>query len=953
MKPHLYKPRFARVCLFLLVTGLLAMLIDNPAPALAHNPGPAAHNKAEIEKHRQLDFGFKGFDKVDAELRENFENYNDAVNAFPVRSPWMVAAAQAPNAHLVGSWSPVYQWPVVSIFTMLLPNGKVLAWDSINDLPTENNPVHNTTRAMVWDPATNQIVRVDNNTGYNLFCAGFAHLPDGRMLIAGGNLNQGLAGTNTIHIFNHENNSWTLGPFMQGGGRWYPSVIPLANGEMLIISGGPDLAEVWTNNGTLRPLSDAILGVPLYPWMHLASNGLVFYFGPDDVMRWLSTAGRGRWDYIGPRDGVYRDYGSYAMYDVGRILASGGGNSVRSSVVIDIRNPARPTVTPTGPMATGRRQHNLSVLPDGTVLVIGGNDNGTSLVDKNASVYTSELWNPATGAWRTLSNYQRGRQYHSISMLLPDGRVLVAGGGICGPCYEQGYLEKNAEIFSPPYLFRKDGSGQLAPRPTIASAPSQLAYRRAFSVMTPNAAAIRQTVLMRLPSVTHSVDFEQRRVPLTFTARGGAIDVTPPDSPNLAPPGPYMLFLIDDQGVPSVGQILSLAEAGGGPPAAPEIASALAFTGGVTLNWGPVTGATSYTVRYGTTPGVYGGQLVAGNTGSANMTGLTANVRYYFVVAASNSAGTGPDSGEVSAVPQGADPVVPIGGGTGLSAQYFNNADLTSPAFTRTDATVNFDWYYESPATTISPDTFSVRWTGQVQPRYTGSYTFYALTDDGVRLWVNNQLIIDKWIPQAPTENTGTIQLTGGQRYDIRLEYYEDGGYATAKLSWSSPAQQKEIIPATQLYTPTAPPPPPPPVSGGTGLTASYFDNVDFTALRFTRIDPKVDFDWYYESPDARIAADTFSIRWTGQVAPRYTETYTFTTLTDDGVRLWINNQLIIDKWLPQVPTEYSGTIRLTAGQRYDIRMEYEEIGGYATAKLFWSSPSQLKEAVPASQLFP
>ncbi|WP_158453665.1 beta-glucanase [Paenibacillus beijingensis] len=138
--------------------------------------------------------------------------------------------------------------------------------------------------------------------------------------------------------------------------------------------------------------------------------------------------------------------------------------------------------------------------------------------------------------------------------------------------------------------------------------------------------------------------------------------------------------------------------------------------------------------------------------------------------------------------------------GTGLTANYFDNIDFTALKATRTDAAVNFDWGTGSPMASMASDTYAVRWTGKVSPQYDGTYTFYTSTDDGVRLWVNNQLIINKWFDQGTTEWTGTIQLTAGQKYDIRMEYFENTGSASAKLSWSSASQPKQIIPQHRLY---------------------------------------------------------------------------------------------------------------------------------------------------------
>ncbi len=292
-----------------------------------------------------------------------------------------------------------------------------------------------------------------------------------------------------------------------------------------------------------------------------------------------------------------------------------------------------------------------------------------------------------------------------------------------------------------------------------------------------------------------------------------------------------------------------------------------------------------------------------------------------------------------------ATPPPPTGTGTGLQAQYFKDKTFGVLGLTRTDGTVNFDWGNGSPDPSLPADNFSVRWTGQVQPKYSQTYTFYTTSDDGVRLWVNGQKIIDNWTLHGPTENNGTIALTAGQKYSIQMEFYENGGGAVAKLAWSSPSQPKGIVPTSQLYGL--------PTGNGTGLQGQYFTGQDLTTLTLTRTDGTVNFDWGNGSAASALAADNFSVRWTGQVQPRYSETYTFYTTSDDGVRLWINGQRVIDNWTLHGPTENSGTITLAAGQKYDVKMEFYENTGGAVAKLAWSSPSQTKETIPQSQLYP
>jgi beta-glucanase (GH16 family) len=145
---------------------------------------------------------------------------------------------------------------------------------------------------------------------------------------------------------------------------------------------------------------------------------------------------------------------------------------------------------------------------------------------------------------------------------------------------------------------------------------------------------------------------------------------------------------------------------------------------------------------------------------------------------------------------------VPVNGtGDGLAGNYFNGMNFDTPVYARKDATVNFDWGLGSPNTAVNVDSYSARWTGQIQPRYSGTYTFYLNSDNGRRLWINNQLIIDKWIDDWGTEYTGTIMLTAGQKYDIKLEYFEDYGGASCKMEWSSLLQGREVVPQSQLYS--------------------------------------------------------------------------------------------------------------------------------------------------------
>ena len=195
---------------------------------------------------------------------------------------------------------------------------------------------------------------------------------------------------------------------------------------------------------------------------------------------------------------------------------------------------------------------NATILPDGKVLVTGGSSS-SGFNDGTLAVLPAEMWNPATRSWSTMATMQVPRMYHSTALLLPDGRVISAGGG--RPAAINTLDQPNAQIYSPPYLFKADGT--LADRPVISTVPTDLIYGQSFLISTSNAASITQVTLVRLGSVTHSFDAGQRLNRLSFTAVAGALNATAPANSNLCPPGHYMLFIIGN-GVPSVARIVNI-----------------------------------------------------------------------------------------------------------------------------------------------------------------------------------------------------------------------------------------------------------------------------------------------------------------------------------------------------------------------------------------------------------
>ena len=265
-------------------------------------------------------------------------------------------AAVAADPGLSGSWSPVVATPVVPIFQAVLPNGKVLIWDSVGDNAAETYPVHDFTRASVWNPADNTSKNVDVQ-GSNIFCAGFAHLADGNILVAGGNADMQLDGTVQTHIFNWQTETWSRGADMAAA-RWYPSVAETANGEEVIVGGGPATAEVYQANGAIRPLTNFTkYNARLYPFLGSRPDTQLGFLGPTTTGYTITTSGDGAITGTVTRDAVSRDYGSFATYDIGKSLVTGGGTitedgkasvPTRTSVVLNANAGLVPAVTATG-----------------------------------------------------------------------------------------------------------------------------------------------------------------------------------------------------------------------------------------------------------------------------------------------------------------------------------------------------------------------------------------------------------------------------------------------------------------------------------------------------------------------------------------------------------------------------------------------------------------------------
>lgn len=312
-----------------------------------------------------------------------------------------------------------------------------------------------------------------------------------------------------------------------------------------------------------------------HAWLFAYKNASVFQAGPSKAMNWFGTTGTGSQTPAGTRDTISDSMcGIFVMYDAtaGKILSAGGSQSYTESDanarahITTIDTPDKPVDVERVPdMAYPRGFSNAVVLPDGTVLVTGGQRRSKVFTD-DAGILQAELFNPATKTWRTLSSQAVPRNYHSVSVLLADGRVFSGGGGLC-------YVGKigsssincnklvdhaDGQIFSPPYLFNKDGSEAVRPTITKLSATTVKVGGK-LTINTASWATGQKFVLTRIGSVTHSVNSDQRRVPLTNVTGGhSTYTATLPNDSGILIPGAYYLFALNAQGVPSIAKTVKV-----------------------------------------------------------------------------------------------------------------------------------------------------------------------------------------------------------------------------------------------------------------------------------------------------------------------------------------------------------------------------------------------------------
>lgn len=711
----------------------------------------------------------------------------------------MLQAAKAQAA--LAKWSAPVKLPIVPAAGTVLPNGKLLFWsaDTRNNFANGGN-----TFSALYDPVAGTATeRNVTETGHNMFCPGTARLPDGRLLVNGG-LDAG-----TSSLYDPVTNNWTRAAGMNVP-RAYNASVSLADGSVMTMggswsgaNGGTRPAEVYTVQNGWRVLpglpEDAFrLDGQYRGWqsdshhaMFPTANGKVLLAGPMVDMAWLDPQGNGSWTAAGARgDDVPSFAGNWVMYAAGKILKTGGSTwnnntpANANSYVIDTTRGAA-EVRRVASMAYPRVQANGVALPNGQVVVVGGQTYAKEFSDDYA-VLAPELWDPETETFTVLPAMGVARNYHGVALLMPDGRVASAGGGLCNCAADH----PDMQILSPPYLFNADGSA--ATRPVITTAPLTLSYGSTVNVATDS--AVTSFALVRMGAATHTVNNDQRRVALEFTrTAGNGYQLSIPSNPGILIPGQWMLFAMNEQGTPSLAKIVVVSNAGAPVLRNPgNVAVGVGQSASVAINATVATGTLFYSAT-----GLPAGLSIDSATGVISGTARGAGSSVVTIYA-SNGAQTVSTDVIVSATV--------VGSGRGLLAQYFATAVPSGAAALQRTEAPDFDWGANAPAAGLPADNFSVRWTGSIEPPATGAVQLRTISDDGVRVWVDNRLVIDNWTGHAPVADTVSVNLQAGQRYPVTIEYYEGGGPGTLRFQWQLPgAAAFTAVPADRLYAGTTP----------------------------------------------------------------------------------------------------------------------------------------------------
>ncbi len=859
----------AKICAAIAVLSVILSACDS---APLDVPGAESSAVPETGNTEFIDGSTDSTTGDSSAIIEDDEYWAQLAQDYPafVTPPEIGAAHDASENINLGRWGEVIEWPQIATGAAHLPDGRLLTWSSTKKSGFGGSTAF--THGSIFDPLTESFTDMPNEN-HNMFCSGVAMLPDGNVLTSGGG-----ATITTNSVF--DGNRWTLTDSMNTP-RWYATSTTLPSGQVHIALGRTTAnSELWTEgegwkilpNTNLQQITSDTAATndqrTWFPAFNVAPDGSLFHSGPTTNLLSLdlytnsnATIPHGKRE----SEDVHRLYNTTVMYDIGKMLIAGGGKpALNSAMTIDL-NGSSPVVTPTEPMTYARSMQDSVVLPNGKVLVIGGNSSGIQFSDEGTQLFP-EIWDPQTGQWDILAPHSKPRNYHSTVMLLKDGRVAAMGSGLCGNCATN---QQNGEIFEPPYLF--NGDGTLASRPVISSGPAEAIAGEALSFSA--SAGVQSFSMIRLMALTHHQSTDQRFVPLGFSeTSSGNYDVQLPSNGNVLIPGNYWVFALNANGVPSEGHTLMINPTVEKVPEPPTFISYEYYEGvynslpdfdGLT----PVaTGETSafslseaqvndnFAFRYTATlsltaEGAYtfftnsddgsqlsiNGELVVDNDGlhgareeqgTVNLAAGTHEIVVTYFEKGGNSSLSvqmqGPFITKQSLQPflvplnqvgtpvDPVDPVTPVDptnpNDAVISYNYYEGNWNALPDFATLSPVASGQLAEFSLAPRQQDQFYGFRYATTLYVPVTNDYTFYVNSDDGSALYVNGQLVIDNDGLHNAEEKQGSISLPQGE-HEIVVEYFNRTGSGVLGVFYGSASIGKQtLVPSvTPVIAPTDP----------------------------------------------------------------------------------------------------------------------------------------------------
>jgi len=791
-----------------------------------------------------------------AEQAQSFEAF--------VPEPGIGAAYAEEDWIDVGRWGPIIDWPQIAVGAANRPDGRIMTWSA--EFPDSFGSKLERNIASVFDPVSGEFQDADFN-GHNMFCAGVAMLPDGDVLLAGGGQTVSETSVFRDQAFLREEKMHLS--------RWYPTSTMLPSGQVLTSLGTKTApwSEIWTKDQGWHLLDTVSLDFILdenegvnvrdwYPALSVTPNGTLFHSGPMTELFSIDLHANEPISRHGPRVNGEGDrlYGITVMYDVGKLLIAGGGqnNSRNTAMTVDV-NGTTPIVRATSSMQHKRSMQNSLVLPNGEVLVIGGNTSGQQFSD-SGTVLEPEIWNPVTEQWRPVAPHQEPRNYHSTALLLQDATVISMGGGLCGGCLTN---HQNGEIYEPPYLF--DSIGEYAARPEITDGPESAIPGEAVTLHgSENIVAFN---MVRLIAMTHHHSTDQRFVPLDFTdSESGQYNVEIYSNPNVVVPGYYWIFGLNQSGVPSVGHLIKI-------------------------------------------------DIAAENLPPTIQTGDRVEFEYY--------------EGFWSKIPD-FDSLVPLKTGFQSDFSLRERQRISNYAF---------------------------RFRGTLSVPSDGQYQFYLASDDGSRILVNGNVVVDHDGKHPFTsEKEGNPVFLDAGTHDIEVEFFEADGGDALLASWSGPGFDKRPITETDLgqsnsfallpeefveFSSTE----------NSFLSYRYYEG-DWTQLpNFEALEPVAEGQVSSFSLENRKRDNLYGFQFDGFLEIPVNGEYTFFLKSDDGSKLYINDVEVVDNdgthaaWF-----EVPGQVALNAGV-HSITVEFFERTGLDSLQVMWQGPGVGKQELTTDAL--